>query len=50
MLATLACLLGSFHFRVAERMGAAGDAVANSVLLITLQPPDGMWLHACPRA
>jgi hypothetical protein len=49
MMSTLVQLLGNFQFRLADRMGKAEAVLANSQLQITLQPPDGMWLHAVPR-
>ncbi len=49
IMSTLVLLLGNFNFRLADRMGKAEDVLANAVTRITLQPPDGMWLHAVPR-
>jgi hypothetical protein len=50
MMATLAALVGNFHFRLAERMGSPEHVLATTELRITLQSRDGMWLHAIPRS
>jgi hypothetical protein len=49
MMSTLVQLVGNFQFRLADRMGKAEDVLANALTRITLQPRDGMWLHAVPR-
>jgi hypothetical protein len=49
MMSTLVLLLGSFQFRLADRMGKTEDVLANAQTNISLRPPDGMWLHVLPR-
>lgn len=50
MMATLAALLGNFHFRLAKRMGTVEEVAAGTELRINLHSRDGMWLHAIPRS
>eukprot|EP00884_Botryococcus_braunii_P021100 jgi/Botrbrau1/7674/Bobra.0159s0116.1 len=50
MMATLATLLGNFHFKLAKRMGSPEEVAASSELRIGLVTKDGMWLHAIPRS
>lgn len=46
---TLARLLGSFSFRLAEEVHGGLEGVPD-VVRLTLQPEHGLWMHAVPRA